>query len=155
MSALPLKSRHPAEGVACPLCANNGPRTLQRNQRWAALATFASRTPRQPNNKIAPAANGISGIRVEKNPVSAITARIAKASEPSSTNSPANSRKTETTAFMAKPPPLSDVQTRQQRAPRLGKVQQMRLSQDPRPARRHRDPLRSKTRRTRTTLRQQ
>jgi len=52
--------------------------------------TFAKSTPRQPNNRMVPAANGTSGIRVAEMAASATTATISKASEPSSTNSPIN-----------------------------------------------------------------
>src|SRR6266446_6694144 len=117
--------------------------------------TFAKSTPRQPNSKIAPAANGTSGIRVAEMAASMTTATISKASAPSSTNSPINSRNTAPSMFMAKPPRADVVPGRLPRFQRPGTVPQKQRSQDRRPAKPLQGLLPSKIRRTQTALRRQ
>src|SRR2546430_12582604 len=70
----------------------------------AARITFATRTPRHPNNKRAPAAGERRGISNASTAASATMPRIASASHPSSTNNPANWRRTRINALIATPP---------------------------------------------------
>ena len=105
------------------------------NQRWLAVSTFTTSTPRQPNNKTPPPAIGTLGITDTTKAESRTTPRIASAREPSSMNSPVSSRKTATSIFMALPPDSGrDAPGQRPQVQRPGRARQRRRSRDPRPA---------------------
>jgi hypothetical protein len=70
------------------------------NYPCVAFMTLAKSTARHPIRSTAPATSGALGIRVAMIPESRTITRIAKASEPSSTNKPTNIREAVTNVVM-------------------------------------------------------